>query len=195
MVEEEASLQVASGPGLSKEDLRKLSRDVVDIKGTLGGASGQPTVHQMVLVLESHARGEKKALRGIQDSLSKLGASVASAESRTAEQVSAAVFAENNEKVMGLLREVKERLASELPALAGRLDGLKQAGRSPTSTDADAQDVPSASNGSSTVAADLQPVLDKLEEMHSHFRARQPGSKEEGQSEVKASVSCCFGTS
>ncbi|KJA27876.1 hypothetical protein HYPSUDRAFT_62913 [Hypholoma sublateritium FD-334 SS-4] len=161
-----------SGP--SKEEFRKLSKDVGDIKGTLGGASGQPTVHDMVLALEHHARGEKKALRNIQDTLSTLGDRVASAGAKNAEQSNPAELSENNEKVMELLKEVKDRLASDFPALANKLEDLKTAqkrdgalGRS------DLKNAPPSSNEQGSVStADLQPVLDKLEEMRTLLDAK-----------------------
>ena len=60
------------------EDLMKVSKDLSDVKGVLGGASGYPTVHQMVLGLEHHVQGDGQTLRAIQDSLSSLRERVAS---------------------------------------------------------------------------------------------------------------------
>lgn len=180
-------LHASANLGPSKEEFRKLSRDVVDIKGTLGGASGQPTVHDMVLALEHHARGEKKALRNIQDTLSTLGDRVATVGAKSTEQISSAALSENNEKVMELLKEVKDRLASDFPALANKLEDLKAVQKKDGALGrSDLKDAPPSSNRQSSVStADLKPVLDKLEEMRILLDAKQSKNKEDGQSEVR----------
>ena len=178
-----------SGP--SKEEFRKLSKDVIDIRGTLGGASGQPTVHDMVLALEHLARGEKKALRNIQDTLSTLGDRVATVGAKNMEQSSSVALSDSSGKVMKLLKEVNDRLASDFPAIANKLEDLKAAQKQKQNKDlspglSDLKDAPASSNtqGSPT-AADLQPVLDKLEEMRILLDAKKSESKEDRQLKVR----------
>ena len=54
-------------------DLTKISKDLNEVKGVLGGANGYPTVHQMVVGLERRVQGDGQTLRAIQDSLNSLG--------------------------------------------------------------------------------------------------------------------------
>ena len=54
-------------------DLTKISKDISEVKGVLGGANGYPTVHQMVVGLERRVQGDEQTLRAIQDSLNSLG--------------------------------------------------------------------------------------------------------------------------
>ena len=54
-------------------DLTKISKDINEVKGVLGGANGYPTVHQMVVGLERRVQGDEQTLRAIQDSLNSLG--------------------------------------------------------------------------------------------------------------------------
>jgi hypothetical protein len=54
-------------------DLTKISKDINEVKGVLGGSNGYPTVHQMVVGLERRVQGDEQTLRAIQDSLNSLG--------------------------------------------------------------------------------------------------------------------------
>ena len=54
-------------------DLTKISKDISEVKGVLGGANGYPTVHQMVVGLERRVQGDEHRLHAIQDSLNSLG--------------------------------------------------------------------------------------------------------------------------
>ena len=54
-------------------DLTKISKEISEVKGVLGGANGYPTVHQMVVGLERRVQGDEQTLRAIQDSLNSLG--------------------------------------------------------------------------------------------------------------------------
>ena len=53
-------------------DLTKISKDINEVKGVLGGSNGYPTVHQMVVGLERRVQGDEQTLRAIQDSLNSL---------------------------------------------------------------------------------------------------------------------------
>ena len=54
-------------------DLTKISNDISEVKGVLGGSNGYPTVHQLVVGLERRVQGDEQTLRAIQDSLNSLG--------------------------------------------------------------------------------------------------------------------------
>ena len=92
---------------------------------------------------------------------------------------------------MKLLKEVNDRLASDFPAIANKLEDLKAAQKQKQNKDlspglSDLKDAPASSNtqGSPT-AADLQPVLDKLEEMRILLDAKKSESKEDRQLKVR----------
>ncbi len=92
---------------------------------------------------------------------------------------------------MELLKEVNDRLASDFPAIANKLEDIKAVQKQKQNKElspglSDLRDVPASSNkqGSST-AADLQPVLDKLEEMRILLDATKSESKEDSQAKVR----------
>lgn len=183
----------------SKEDIRKLSRGLADLKGVIGGESGHPTVHQMVLALEHHARGEKKALRNIQDSLAMLGDHVADAvasaphENVKATQIDGAVVMENNEKVMEALKEVKERLAVDFPALSSKLEEMhKLQVRIGTNNEVASTSSLAAAQDSSTAFADLKLVFDKLEEIRVLCNSSKQGELNRGGEAETTKVGPCI---
>lgn len=108
------------------EDLMKVSKDLSDVKGVLGGASGYPTVHQMVLGLEHHVQGDGQTLRAIQDSLSSLRERVASVsavqEQQTRKQDQKQQSAQGGtENVLRLLENIQSQLSSVFPSVVGKL--------------------------------------------------------------------------
>ena len=105
------------------QDLTKISKDLTEVKGVLGGASGYPTVHQMVVGLEHRAQGDGQTLRAIQDSLNSLGERVASVsavqEQRNLKQQS--VQGGATEDVLRLLENIQAQLSSAFPSIVGKL--------------------------------------------------------------------------
>ncbi|KAF8973054.1 hypothetical protein BDZ97DRAFT_648730 [Flammula alnicola] len=180
-------------PGPSKDDVRKISRAIADIQGVLGGESGYPTVHQMVVSLEHRAKGDKKALRDIQGTLTALGERVTDAVAAAARNAHSnselltkteAGPSESQEGVMRVLEEIKERLAKDFPALANKLQEMKEAQDKMSTMDNIARTSSSPGyNSNDQAVADLQPVLDKLEEIRT--LCNTPPKKEE-KVEIKA---------
>ncbi|KAF8197862.1 hypothetical protein BJ912DRAFT_47061 [Pholiota molesta] len=150
----------------------------------------------MVLALEHHARGEKKALRNIQDSLTVLGDRVADAvvsaphENVKAAQIDRAVVMENNEKVMEALKEVKERLAVDFPALSSKLEEMhKSQGMTGTNNEVAQASSSAAAQDFSTVSADLKLLLDRLEEIRVLCNSSKQGElNREGEAETTKHV-------
>jgi hypothetical protein len=197
---QDVSATHGSKSSASKEDIRKLSKGLADLKGAIGGESGHPTVHQMVLALEHHARGEKKALRNIQDSLTVLGDRVADAvvsaphENVKAAQIDRAVVMENNEKVMEALKEVKERLAVDFPALSSKLEEMhKSQGMTGTNNEVAQASSSAAAQDFSTVSADLKLLLDRLEEIRVLCNSSKQGElNREGEAETTKVGPCNY---
>ncbi|KDR75144.1 hypothetical protein GALMADRAFT_249068 [Galerina marginata CBS 339.88] len=163
-------------PQASKDDVKKVSKELANIKSVLGGESGYPTIHQMVLSLEHRTQGEKKSLRTIQDTLSVLGErvteAIAAAHAST-EAVSNANLSKpdppppknDDNSVIEGLKELKDLLMAELPALAINLQSIKEAQQkdAPVTYNNIGRSLSPRSGDSKSV--DLQPVLARLEEI------------------------------
>ncbi|KAF9478805.1 hypothetical protein BDN70DRAFT_726008 [Pholiota conissans] len=157
-----------SKSGASKEDIRQLFNGLTNIKGVIGGESGHPTVHQMVAALERHAKGEKEALRNIQDSLTVLGERVIDAvatprENARTKQIDASVIANNHAMVLKALTEVKDQLAVDFSALVSKVEDMHNLQKGKAC--AKLHDIPSPANDTRSTSTDIRPVLDKLEEI------------------------------
>ncbi|KAJ3503537.1 hypothetical protein NLJ89_g8384 [Agrocybe chaxingu] len=167
-----------------REEILELSKGLSEIKSVLGGESGYPTIHQVVLGLDHRTRDDKQALKAVQDKLDLLGDRVASAITSSASAAAATAasnvgfesgaqqaLAESNQKLVRAMEEVKARLAVDFPALASKIKEVRDIQDEVRKVAQEKEVVyssigasrPSDNNGSKNV--DLQPVLDRLEEL------------------------------
>lgn len=177
----------------TKKGIEKLSMQVMDVKGVLGGESGYPTIHRIVLGLDDKARDNGKALKTIQEHIDKL-------EDRWATTTAAAVALDkgvaelNNFKgqdsVLHAIEDVKSRLATELPLVIATMQSLqsKQDRLLELSTSREKEghhsDVATSEGAhkSTDSLSDFKPVLNKLDELRVLFEA---SSKAIEKNEVK----------
>ncbi|KAF8160742.1 hypothetical protein B0H34DRAFT_795616 [Crassisporium funariophilum] len=154
-------LQHASGLAAlhapSKDDVLKISKDLAEVKGVLGGATGYPTVHQMVVGLDQRMQDDQKALWTIQQSLTALDGRITGAASDK-QQTS-----RGNEDLARVLEGIQSQLSAGFPSILGRLTQFEE-------TQEKAQEMnlknigASSSNDTDTKnVVDLGPVLEKLE--------------------------------
>ncbi|KAF8813861.1 hypothetical protein BYT27DRAFT_7180635 [Phlegmacium glaucopus] len=110
-----------------RQDLTKISKDLSEVKGVLGGASGYPTVHEMVVGLDRRVQGDEQTLRAIQNSLSSLGERVAGVSAvqeqqiRKQDQKQQPVKGGGTEDVQRLLENIQSQLSSVFPSIFGKL--------------------------------------------------------------------------
>ena len=113
-----------------RQDLKKVSKDLSEVKGILGGASGYPTVHQMVVGLDHRVQGDGERLRAIQDSLNSLGERIAGVSAVQEQQTRIQGWRENQdlqdhrggtEDVLRLLENIQSQLSSVFPSVVGKL--------------------------------------------------------------------------
>ncbi|KAF5321418.1 hypothetical protein D9619_001447 [Psilocybe cf. subviscida] len=173
-------------PKSTEDDVAQLSKEVAGIKNVLGGESGRPTIHQMVLGIEQRANSEKKSLRGIQDTLAaiekrvnEVAVAVTANSSSTSDASgtrggagsSSTQTQDQQENIIRALKEVRDQLSTEFPALATKLKGMQDAQEKGLSIE---RNMGSASNNAEAVTApDLQAILNKLDEIKSLFSSQQ----------------------
>ena len=110
-----------------RQGLKKVSKDLSEVKGVLGGASGYPTVHRIVVGLDRRVQGNGETLSAIQDSLSNLGERVANVsavqEQQTREQDLRQLSVQGGgiENVLRLLENIQSQLSSVFPSVVGKL--------------------------------------------------------------------------
>lgn len=180
-----------------KEDVRKLSRDIADIRNVLGKEAGNPSVHQIVISLEQRAQDDKKDLRAIKGTLKVLGERVAEVVEMTkvktmADTPSSAsaptepIPSKNeDDKFVQALNEVKERLYTELPVLASKLQDIKDAQEKDKNRVITCKASTSTSSQAAVSPEDISKImdpkilLDKLDEIRKSCQPPEQGSKDE----------------
>ena len=117
-------------------DLTKISKDISEVKGVLGGGNGYPTVHQMVVGLERCVQGDGQTLRAIQDSLNSLGERVAGVSAVQEQQTrkqdrkekqdlrQQQVQGGGTEDILRLLENIQSQFSSVFPSVVGKLDQI-----------------------------------------------------------------------
>lgn len=119
-----------------RQDLTKISKDLSEVQGVLGGTNGYPTVHQMVVGLEHRVQVDGQTLRAIQDSLSSLGDRITGVSEVQERQIrkqdreekqdlkQQLVQAGGTEDVLRLLEDIQSQLSSVFPSVVGKLNQI-----------------------------------------------------------------------
>ena len=169
---------------LTKRDVEDLSMQVMEVKGVLGGESGYPTIHQVVLGLDDKAQANGRALKTVQERISQL------LEGRL---VDASVVLEKgaeedeHESVLHAIEDVKARLATEFPLVMSTVrdlhlkqDRLLELSKDEREREVHYGDVATSCEGAQRNVVDLSPVLNKLEELRVSFGVSRDAMEEEG---------------
>lgn len=157
---------------LTKEDIEDLSKRIAEVKGALGGESGCPTIHQVVLGLEDRAQDNKRMLKTMQERIEELGGCLKDVQSSTGaastgNDISLKKGTKNDdtqESILRAIENVKEKLLVEFPSLHDKVQGLQSAQAGLLEKIQDKEQ----SNVSPTTAQDLldlKSVLNKLDEL------------------------------
>ena len=188
-------------------DLTKISKDISEVKGVLGGANGYPTVHQMVVGLERRVQGDGQTLRAIQDSLNSLGELVAGVsvvqEQQTQKQdrkekqdlKQQQVQGGGTEDVLRLLENIQSQFSSVFPSVVGKLTQIADAQEKEKGNQKQEQQQAAYRNMGRTTSnlektAEMETVLAKLEEIRNLCSIQvQADSPEEGDSTKPPEVS------
>ena len=165
-------------------DLTKISKNVNEVKGVLGGSNGYPTVHQMVVGLERRVQGDGQTLRAIQDSLNSLGELVAGVSAVQEQQTRKQDRKEKQdlkqqqaqgggtEDVLRLVENIHSQFSSVFPSVVGKLTQIADTQEKEKENQKQEQEqaayrnigrTPSNSEFSKTV--EMEAVLAKLEEI------------------------------
>ncbi|PPQ76612.1 hypothetical protein CVT24_011329 [Panaeolus cyanescens] len=116
------------------DDIQKISRDLNSVKGVIGGESGYPTVHQMVVGLEHYAHSGKKSLKGIKENMEEVKQRMEEVATHAA-STSAATM-ENGTKILQRLEEqhlkhlkaVSQSMTTQTSTTAGNGEVLRVLG-------------------------------------------------------------------
>jgi hypothetical protein len=167
-------------------DLTKISKDIREVKGVLGGANGYPTVHQMVVGLERRVQGDGQALRAIQDSLNSLGELVAGVSAVQEQQTrkqdrkekhdlrQQQVQGGGTEDVLRLLENIQSQFSSLFPSVVGKLTQIADTQEKEKENQKQEQEQEQAAayrnigrtpSNSDEKTAEMETVLAKLEEI------------------------------
>lgn len=166
----------------SKTRLNDLSKRIAEVKGVLGGESGYPTIHQVVLGLEGRTLDNKRTLKTIQERIDELGSRLKEIHPSTAALSS--IGKETHEPVLRAIEDVQARLTSEFPSLAGKVQELQSAqaklletmqAKEKEQVEVVQSNVPPAMTQNEP---DLKPLVDKLDELRVLFQASQKASEE-----------------
>ncbi|PPQ68030.1 hypothetical protein CVT25_014491 [Psilocybe cyanescens] len=188
----------------SQDDILKISRDVADIRNVLGKETGNRNVHQIVIGLEQRAQGNKKDLRAIKDTLKVLGDRVAEVAETTKIKAMADTSSpapteskstkKDDEAIVQALDEVRNRLRTELPALASKIQDIKDAQEREKERVITCANVGASSSSQVSIPPDdpskvVDPklLLDKLEEIRKLCQPPEQGSKDEKGKKADAS--------
>jgi len=165
------------------QDLTKISKDLSDVKGVLGGASGYPTVHEMVMSLDRRVQGDGQTLRAIQDSLSSLGERVAGVSAVQEQQMRKQDRKEKQdqkqqldkgggtEDVLRLLENIQTQLSSVFPSVVEKLTQIADTQEQEKGNWQQQQEQVAYRNIGGTPLdtekmTEMETVLAKLEEIH-----------------------------
>ena len=187
-----------------RQDLTKISKDLSEVKGVLGGTNGYPTVHQMVVGLERRVQGDGQTLRAIQDSLSSLGERVAGVSAVQEQQVrkqdrkdkqdlkQQPVQGGGNENVLRLLENIQSQL-SVFPSVVGKLSQIADTQEQEKENQKQEEQLAYRNIGQipsdSEKPAEMETMLAKLEEIRNlcsiQAQGDGPESSREGEDSTK----------
>ncbi|KAF9050105.1 hypothetical protein BJ165DRAFT_984467 [Panaeolus papilionaceus] len=85
------------------EEMDKISKDLNGLKSVVGGESGYPTIHQMVVGLEHYAHAGKKSLKGVKETMEDVKQRMEEVATHAAS--TSAVTMENGAKILQRLEE------------------------------------------------------------------------------------------
>ncbi|KAH9485558.1 hypothetical protein JR316_0002468 [Psilocybe cubensis] len=177
----------------SKDDMRKLSREVTSIRNVLGRETGNRSVQEIVIGLEQRAQGDKKDLRAIKDTLKVLGDQVAEVVETTKTRTMADApppstiplerekSEKEDRKIVQALNEVKERLYTDLPVLVSKLQDIQNAQEKVASSAiVNATSQPAAVPPEDlSKSMDPKLLLDKLEEVKKLCQSPERGNTDD----------------
>jgi len=154
----------------------------MEVKGVLGGESGYPTIHQVVLGLDDKAQANGRALKTVQERISQL------LEGRLADASAVLEKGAEHESVLHAIEDVKARLATEFPLvmstvrdLHSKQDRLLELSKDERGREVHYGNVATSCEGAQRNVVDLSRVLNKLEELRVLFGvSRDAIEKEEG---------------
>jgi hypothetical protein len=181
-------------------DLTKISKDISEVKGVLGGANGYPTVHQMVVGLECCVQEDGQTLRAIRDSLNSLGELVAGVsavqEKQTRKQdrkekqdlKQQQIQGGGTEDVLRLLENIQSQFSSVFPSVVEKLTQIVDTQEKEKENQKREQEQAAYRNigrtpSNSEKTAEMETVLAKLEEIRNVCSIQAPANvPEEGDS-------------
>ncbi|KAF4620742.1 hypothetical protein D9613_000491 [Agrocybe pediades] len=178
----------SSNSTFPREEMHQLSKGLSNIKDVLGGESGYPTIHQMIVGLEQRVSGDEKHFLRIQETLKVLQKQITDAmvvaedvKSKSADVPTSSSPDESptsptkgldNDLVLQALKDVQERLSQELPVMTSKLQEIKdaqeknrQAAGSSKEGTSNAESVPPVNGENGVKEMDLDLLLMKLEEI------------------------------
>ena len=192
-------------------DLTNISKDIIDVKGVLGGSNGYPTVHQMVVGLEHRVQGDGQTLRAIQDSLNSLGKLVAGVSAVQEQQTrkqnrkekqdlkQQQVQGGGTEDVLRLLENIQSQFSSVFPSVVEKLtqiaDTQEKAKEKQEQEQAACRNI-GRTPSNSEKTAEMETVLATLEEIRNLCSIQvQAGGSEQGDSTKPPEVGFYLGFS
>ena len=181
-------------PCVTKEDVELLLKRIAEVKGVLGGDSGYPTIHQVVLGLEDRTQDGKRMLKTIQERIDELRSGLRDLQSST--DVLSSTLRQttpNNETkrdgtqepVLRAIEDVRAKLIADIPSLADRVQAL-QSGQARLMEKMQEKEKAIETNDVplpiSRTENDLKPVLEKLDQLRVQFQACKKAGEETGAS-------------
>lgn len=152
------SPQAAARP--ASEDIKGLSTGLANIKGVLGGESGCPTIHQVVVGLEHRLHRDGKTLKAIHTKVNQLDERVTNA---VASSSSSSVDGnDSQENILRAVETIRRRLEAEFPALSGKMQDIREAQAQSEKEKVVYSNV-APSNAPAIMSTELKPLLDKLD--------------------------------
>ncbi|KAF8904409.1 hypothetical protein CPB84DRAFT_1772964 [Gymnopilus junonius] len=188
-VKEEALAPVPN-PGPSKDDIRKLSKGLDEIKNVLGGESGCPTIHQVVVSLDHRTQGQKEAFKAIQETLGSLSERItdaihtASAEAAGSAKLDSDLLSSKDEVTLQALKELDEKVSKAFSTLSGKIKDVREAQEKGKTTELHALAPQAVTSARDSNPVDLQPVLTKIDEIRALYEA-SPATLKDGKQDAK----------
>ena len=152
------SPQAAARP--ASEDIKRLSTGLADIKGVLGGESGCPTIHQVVVGLEHRLHRDGKTLKAIHTKVNQLDERVTNAVASSSS--SSVDVNDGQENILRAVETIRRRLEAEFPALSGKMQDIREAQAQSEKEKVVYSNV-APSNAPAIMSTELKPLLDKLD--------------------------------
>ncbi|KAF9529248.1 hypothetical protein CPB83DRAFT_273503 [Crepidotus variabilis] len=168
--------QSGISPQVGSQDMDAISKRVVEIKNVLGGESGYPTIHQVVLGIESRLHKDSKSLKTVKEKIEQLGGQVSTAFA--AGQSLRESFgpsgnsdedAQAQKSVQKTVEDVKLMLDKEFPSISNRLKDIQAAQAKSSENQSKITELrnigASKTGGGDTEVFDVRPILESLQEL------------------------------